>query len=198
MVVFWSHTVSLCGEQLFSIANLSFLIFCQSIYCRFLLRCVHGILPPLPERYRKACQSLGVGECCVFLVWDLYHKTCFFHTMCVSEENRRVSRLCEVQGTAAPVWTSVDSVCLQRSDSSPPSAQAAGQPSTELRISANRLNNDLLPETDVCGGHYAQTEDLRHISQSDHWRGTQKSIGHVWNEESSCFPCKCTFIHPVI
>ncbi|XP_067223000.1 tonsoku-like protein [Chanodichthys erythropterus] len=50
--------------------------------------------PPLPERYRKACQSLGV------------------------EENRRVSLLCEVSHGAAQC----------------------------VRITANHLNNDLLPE----------------------------------------------------
>ncbi len=102
-------------------------------------------LPPLPERYRKACQSLGVGECCVFLVWDLYHKTCFFHTMCVSEENQRVSRLCEVQDSSSCV--NVCGLSLPPASLTPLLRALKLQASlTELRISANRLNNDLLPE----------------------------------------------------
>uniref|UniRef100_A0A672P2H5 Tonsoku-like protein n=1 Tax=Sinocyclocheilus grahami TaxID=75366 RepID=A0A672P2H5_SINGR len=78
-------------------------------------------LPPLPERYRKACQSLAV------------------------EENRRVSRLCEVQDSSSCV--NVCGLCLPPASLTPLLRALKLQASlTELRISANRLNNDLLPE----------------------------------------------------
>uniref|UniRef100_A0A672S802 Tonsoku-like protein n=1 Tax=Sinocyclocheilus grahami TaxID=75366 RepID=A0A672S802_SINGR len=76
-------------------------------------------LPPLPERYRKACQSLG--------------------------ENRRVSRLCEVQDSSSCV--NVCGLILPPASLTPLLRALKLQASlTELRISANRLNNDLLPE----------------------------------------------------
>uniref|UniRef100_A0A8C1S8S0 Tonsoku-like protein n=1 Tax=Cyprinus carpio TaxID=7962 RepID=A0A8C1S8S0_CYPCA len=78
-------------------------------------------LPPLPERYRKACQSLTV------------------------EENRRVSRLCEVQDSSSCV--NVCGLSLPPAALTPLLRALKLQASlTELRISANRLNNDLLPE----------------------------------------------------
>uniref|UniRef100_A0A671PB34 Tonsoku-like protein n=1 Tax=Sinocyclocheilus anshuiensis TaxID=1608454 RepID=A0A671PB34_9TELE len=78
-------------------------------------------LPPLPERYRKACQSLAV------------------------EENRRVSRLCEVQDSSSCV--NVCGLSLPPASLTPLLRALKLQASlTELRISANRLNNDLLPE----------------------------------------------------
>ncbi|ROJ78831.1 Tonsoku-like protein [Anabarilius grahami] len=78
-------------------------------------------LPPLPERYRKAYQSLGV------------------------EENRRVSRLCEVQDSSSCV--NVCGLSLSPASLTPLLRALKLQASlTELRITANRLNNDLLPE----------------------------------------------------
>uniref|UniRef100_A0A9J8CTI8 Tonsoku-like protein n=1 Tax=Cyprinus carpio carpio TaxID=630221 RepID=A0A9J8CTI8_CYPCA len=75
-------------------------------------------LPPLPERYRKACQSLT---------------------------NRRVSRLCEVQDSSSCV--NVCGLSLPPAALTPLLRALKLQASlTELRISANRLNNDLLPE----------------------------------------------------
>uniref|UniRef100_A0A8C9VBV9 Tonsoku-like protein n=1 Tax=Scleropages formosus TaxID=113540 RepID=A0A8C9VBV9_SCLFO len=78
-------------------------------------------LPPLPERYRKACQSLSVAE------------------------NRLVSRLCEAQDGSPSV-----SVCGL---SLPPAGLRSLlralklQPGlTELRLSGNRLRDDLMPE----------------------------------------------------
>uniref|UniRef100_A0A3Q3WFD5 F-box/LRR-repeat protein 15/At3g58940/PEG3-like LRR domain-containing protein n=1 Tax=Mola mola TaxID=94237 RepID=A0A3Q3WFD5_MOLML len=77
-------------------------------------------LPPLPERYRKACQSLAV------------------------DENKRVSRLCEVQDGSSSV--SVSGLSLGPSSLNPLLRALKLQSSlTELRISGNRLH-DLLPE----------------------------------------------------
>ncbi|XP_066525781.1 tonsoku-like protein [Hoplias malabaricus] len=78
-------------------------------------------LPPLPERYKKACSSLAV------------------------EENRRVLRLCEVLD-GSPCLTlcglSLSPVCL-----APLLRALKLQDSlTELRLSANRLHDELLPE----------------------------------------------------
>ncbi|KAK3538198.1 hypothetical protein QTP70_033122 [Hemibagrus guttatus] len=78
-------------------------------------------LPPLPERYKKACKSLGV------------------------EENGRVLRLCEVQDGSPHVC--VCGLSLVPASLSPLLRALKLQSSlTELRLSANRLNDDLLPE----------------------------------------------------
>uniref|UniRef100_A0A8B9JZ89 Tonsoku-like protein n=1 Tax=Astyanax mexicanus TaxID=7994 RepID=A0A8B9JZ89_ASTMX len=78
-------------------------------------------LPPLPERYKKACTSLAV------------------------EENRRVLRLCEVQD-GSPCVT-VCGLGLAPPCLSPLLRALKLQDSlTELRLSANRLSDDLLPE----------------------------------------------------
>uniref|UniRef100_A0A4W4H037 Tonsoku-like protein n=1 Tax=Electrophorus electricus TaxID=8005 RepID=A0A4W4H037_ELEEL len=78
-------------------------------------------LPPLSERYKKACKSLAV------------------------EQNMRVLRLCEVQDGSPSVCVcglSLPPACL-----APLLRALKLQDSlTELRISANRLNDDLLPE----------------------------------------------------
>ncbi|XP_008278226.1 tonsoku-like protein [Stegastes partitus] len=78
-------------------------------------------LPPLCERYKKACHSLAVGE------------------------NKRVARLCEVQDGAPSV--SVCGLGLDSSSLSPLLRALKLQASlTELRISGNRLPDNLLPE----------------------------------------------------
>ncbi|XP_076605193.1 tonsoku-like protein [Chaetodon auriga] len=78
-------------------------------------------LPPLPERYKKACHSLAV------------------------DENKRVTRLCEVQDGSSSV-----SVCgLSLAPSSLNSLLRALKLQTnltELRISGNRLHDSLIPE----------------------------------------------------
>ncbi|XP_070834859.1 tonsoku-like protein [Chaetodon trifascialis] len=78
-------------------------------------------LPPLPERYKKACHSLAV------------------------DENKRVTRLCEVQDGSSAV-----SVCgLSLAPSSLNSLLRALKLQTsltELRISGNRLHDSLIPE----------------------------------------------------
>uniref|UniRef100_A0A3P9Q8C0 Tonsoku-like protein n=1 Tax=Poecilia reticulata TaxID=8081 RepID=A0A3P9Q8C0_POERE len=76
-------------------------------------------LPPLPDRYRKACQSLAVGE--------------------------RVSRLCEVQDGGQSV--SLCGLGLAPAALHPLLRALKLQASlTELRLSGNRLHDDLLPE----------------------------------------------------
>ncbi|KAK1893684.1 Tonsoku-like protein [Dissostichus eleginoides] len=78
-------------------------------------------LPPLPERYKKACNSLAV------------------------EENRRVTRLCEVQDGSSSV--SVCGLSLAPPSLNPLLRALKLQASlTELRISGNRLHDNLLPE----------------------------------------------------
>lgn len=65
--------------------------------------------------------------------------------MCVSEENRRVSRLCEVQDSSSCV--NVCGLSLPPASLTPLLRALKLQASlTELRITANRLNDDLLPE----------------------------------------------------
>ncbi|CAJ1073493.1 LOW QUALITY PROTEIN: tonsoku-like protein [Xyrichtys novacula] len=78
-------------------------------------------LPPLPERYKKACQSLA------------------------ADENKRVTRLCEVQDGSSSV--SVCGLSLAPPSLSPLLRALKLQASlTELRISGNRLHDNLLPE----------------------------------------------------
>ncbi|XP_054909546.1 tonsoku-like protein isoform X2 [Poeciliopsis prolifica] len=78
-------------------------------------------LPPLPDRYRKACQSLAV------------------------DEDRRVSRLCEVQDGGQSV--SLCGLGLAPASLNPLLRALKLQVSlTELRLSGNRLHNNLLPE----------------------------------------------------
>uniref|UniRef100_A0A8D0A5P0 Tonsoku-like protein n=1 Tax=Sander lucioperca TaxID=283035 RepID=A0A8D0A5P0_SANLU len=78
-------------------------------------------LPPLPERYKKACNSLAV------------------------DENKRVTRLCEVQDGSSSV--SVCGLSLAPSSLNPLLRALKLQASlTELRISGNRLHDNLLPE----------------------------------------------------
>uniref|UniRef100_A0A087Y7B3 NF-kappa-B inhibitor-like protein 2 n=1 Tax=Poecilia formosa TaxID=48698 RepID=A0A087Y7B3_POEFO len=78
-------------------------------------------LPPLPDRYRKACQSLAV------------------------DEDRRVSRLCEVQDGGQSV--SLCGLSLAPASLNPLLRALKLQASlTELRLSGNRLHDDLLPE----------------------------------------------------
>uniref|UniRef100_A0A8C4DAA6 Tonsoku-like protein n=1 Tax=Dicentrarchus labrax TaxID=13489 RepID=A0A8C4DAA6_DICLA len=78
-------------------------------------------LPPLPERYKKACDSLAV------------------------DENKRVTRLCEVQDGSSSV--SVCGLSLAPSSLTPLLRALKLQASlTELRISGNRLSDKLLPE----------------------------------------------------
>lgn len=65
--------------------------------------------------------------------------------MCVSEENKRVSRLCEVQDNSSCV--NVCGLSLPPASLAPLLRALKLQASlTELRLSANRLNDDLLPE----------------------------------------------------
>ncbi len=110
-----------------------------------MLRCVHGIFLLSLSATGKPVRVWEWVSVVSFLVWDLYHKTCFFHTMCVSEENRRVSRLCEVQDSSSCV--NVCGLSLPPASLTPLLRALKLQASlTELRISANRLNNDLLPE----------------------------------------------------
>ncbi|XP_048831578.1 tonsoku-like protein [Brienomyrus brachyistius] len=78
-------------------------------------------LPPLPERYRKACDSLSVAE------------------------NRLVSRLCEAQDGGPSV--TFCGLSLPPAGLAPLLRALKLQASlTELRLSGNRLHDDVMPE----------------------------------------------------
>ncbi|XP_027857210.1 tonsoku-like protein isoform X1 [Xiphophorus couchianus] len=78
-------------------------------------------LPPLPDRYKKACQSLAV------------------------DEDRRVSQLCEVQDGGQSV--SLCGLSLAPASLNPLLRALKLQASlTELRLPGNRLHDNLLPE----------------------------------------------------
>uniref|UniRef100_A0A8C5N824 Tonsoku-like protein n=1 Tax=Gouania willdenowi TaxID=441366 RepID=A0A8C5N824_GOUWI len=78
-------------------------------------------LPPLPERYKKACQSLA------------------------AEENKRVMRLCEVQDGSPSV--TVSGLSLAPPTLTPLLRALKLQAClTELRLSGNRLPDGLVPE----------------------------------------------------
>ncbi|XP_061105905.1 tonsoku-like protein [Conger conger] len=78
-------------------------------------------LPPLPERYKKACQSLATGE------------------------HRLVLRLCEVQDGSPSVC--VSGLSLPPAVLTPVLRALKLQASlTQLRLSGNRLSDDLMPE----------------------------------------------------
>lgn len=104
-------------------------------------------LPPLPERYKKACQSLAVGE----EGTEKHSRSgvlLYSAIMCLhfpADENKRVTRLCEVQDGSSSV--SVCGLSLAPSSLNPLLRALKLQSSlTELRISGNRLSDDLLPE----------------------------------------------------
>ncbi|KAK2879094.1 hypothetical protein Q8A67_019885 [Cirrhinus molitorella] len=121
-------------------------------------------LPPLPERYRKACQSLGV------------------------EENRRVSRLCEVQDSSPCV--NVCGLSLPPASLTPLLRALKLQASlTELRISANRLNNDLLPELMSAAATMPRLRILDISANQITGEGLKKASVVFETKSQAAFPC---------
>ncbi|XP_016133643.1 tonsoku-like protein [Sinocyclocheilus grahami] len=121
-------------------------------------------LPPLPERYRKACQSLAV------------------------EENRRVSRLCEVQDSSSCV--NVCGLCLPPASLTPLLRALKLQASlTELRISANRLNNDLLPELMSAAATMPRLRILDISANQITGEGLKKASDTFETKSQAAFPC---------
>ncbi|ROJ78833.1 Tonsoku-like protein [Anabarilius grahami] len=121
-------------------------------------------LPPLPERYRKACQSLGV------------------------EENRRVSRLCEVQDSSSCV--NVCGLSLSPASLTPLLRALKLQASlTELRITANRLNNDLLPEMMSAAATMPRLRILDISANQITGEGLKKASDTLETKSQAAFPC---------
>uniref|UniRef100_A0A8C2KX62 Tonsoku-like protein n=1 Tax=Cyprinus carpio TaxID=7962 RepID=A0A8C2KX62_CYPCA len=121
-------------------------------------------LPPLPERYRKACQSLTV------------------------EENRRVSRLCEVQDSSSCV--NVCGLSLPPAALTPLLRALKLQASlTELRISANRLNNDLLPELMSAAATMPRLRILDISANQITGEGLRKALDTFETKSQAAFPC---------
>ncbi|XP_072545535.1 tonsoku-like protein [Salminus brasiliensis] len=121
-------------------------------------------LPPLPERYKKACSSLAV------------------------EENRRVLRLCEVQDGSPCVTVcglSLAPACL-----SPLLRALKLQDSlTELCLSGNRLNDDLLPELISAATTMPRLRLLDISANQITGDGLKKAVTTLEGSSKAVFPC---------
>lgn len=121
-------------------------------------------LPPLPERYKKACQSLAM------------------------EENRRVSRLCELQDGGSSV--SVCAMSLTPSSLTPLLRALKLQASlTELRLSGNRLNDSLLPELMATIVTMPRLRLLDVSANSITGEGLDKAVAALRGQSQPAFPC---------
>ncbi|XP_051503112.1 tonsoku-like protein [Myxocyprinus asiaticus] len=121
-------------------------------------------LPPLPERYIKACQSLGV------------------------EENKRVSRLCVVQDSSSCV--NVCGLSLSPGSLAPLLRALKLQANlTELHISANRLNNDLLPELMSAVATMPRLRVLDISANQITGEGLKKATDTFEGQSQPAFPC---------
>ncbi|XP_047467921.1 tonsoku-like protein [Mugil cephalus] len=121
-------------------------------------------LPPLPERYKKACQSLAVGE------------------------NKRVTRLCEVQDGSSSV--SVSGLSLPPSSLNPLLRALKLQASlTELRISGNRLPDNLLPELVATTITMPRLRLLDISANSVTGEGLEKAVNALRGQSHHAFPC---------
>ncbi|KAJ0008990.1 hypothetical protein NQD34_016405 [Periophthalmus magnuspinnatus] len=122
-------------------------------------------LPPLPERYKKACQSLAVAE-----------------------ENRRVSRLCEVQDGGSCV--SVCGLSLAPSSLTPLLRALKLQASlTELRLSGNRLHDSLLPELVATAITMPRLRLLDLSANHITGAGLEKAVTALKGHSHPAFPC---------
>ncbi|KAI7804959.1 tonsoku-like protein, partial [Triplophysa rosa] len=121
-------------------------------------------LPPLPERYRKACQTLTV------------------------EENKRVSRLCEVQDNGSCV--NVCGLSLPPASLAPLLRALKLQASlTELRLSGNRLNDDLLPELMSAAATMPKLRILDMSANQITGEGLCKASDAFEGRSQHAFPC---------
>ncbi|XP_053366444.1 tonsoku-like protein [Clarias gariepinus] len=121
-------------------------------------------LPPLPERYKKACKSLDV------------------------EENSRVLRLCEVQDGSP--YVCVCGLSLTPTSLSPLLRALKLQSSlTELRLSANRLNDDLLPELISAAITMPRLRLLDISANQITGDGMKKAAGTLEGRTQHAFPC---------
>ncbi|KAM6912146.1 tonsoku-like protein [Xenentodon cancila] len=121
-------------------------------------------LPPLPERYKKACESLAV------------------------DENKRVTRLCEVQDGSSSV--SMCGLGLVPSSLNPLLRALKLQASlNELRISGNRLSGDLLPELVATMITMPRLRVLDISANSITGEGLEKAVNALKGQSHPAFPC---------
>ncbi|XP_051246488.1 tonsoku-like protein isoform X9 [Dicentrarchus labrax] len=121
-------------------------------------------LPPLPERYKKACDSLAV------------------------DENKRVTRLCEVQDGSSSV--SVCGLSLAPSSLTPLLRALKLQASlTELRISGNRLSDKLLPELVATTITMPRLRLLDISACHITGEGLEKAVNALKGHSHPAFPC---------
>ncbi|XP_030574434.1 tonsoku-like protein [Archocentrus centrarchus] len=121
-------------------------------------------LPPLPERYKKACQSLAV------------------------DENKRVARLCEVQDGGSSV--SVCGLSLAASSLNPFLRALKLQASlTELRISGNRMSDNLLPELVATTLTMPRLQLLDISANCITANGLEKAVNALKGQSAPAFPC---------
>ncbi|XP_070698517.1 tonsoku-like protein [Pempheris klunzingeri] len=121
-------------------------------------------LPPLPVRYKKACQSLAV------------------------DENKRVTRLCEVQDGSSSV--SLCGLSLAPSSLNPLFRALKLQASlTELRISGNRLQDNLLPELVATTVTMPRLRLLDISACHITGEGLEKAVNALKAQSHPVFPC---------
>ncbi|XP_074516688.1 tonsoku-like protein [Sebastes fasciatus] len=121
-------------------------------------------LPPLPERYKKACNSLAV------------------------DENKRVTRLCEVQDGSSSV--SACGLGLAPSSLNPLLRALKLQASlTELRISGNRLHDNLLPELVATAITMPRLRLLDISANGITGDGLEKAVNALNGRSHPAFPC---------
>ncbi|XP_029972511.1 tonsoku-like protein [Salarias fasciatus] len=121
-------------------------------------------LPPLPERYRKACQSLAAAE------------------------DRRLSRLCEAQDGSPSVW--LCGLSLPPSSLAPLLRALKLQASlTELRLHGNRLTDALLPELVAAAVTMPRLRLLDVSSNLITAEGLEKAADALKAQTHPAFPC---------
>uniref|UniRef100_A0A8C5GV39 Tonsoku-like protein n=1 Tax=Gouania willdenowi TaxID=441366 RepID=A0A8C5GV39_GOUWI len=121
-------------------------------------------LPPLPERYKKACQSLA------------------------AEENKRVMRLCEVQDGSPSV--TVSGLSLAPPTLTPLLRALKLQAClTELRLSGNRLPDGLVPELVATAVTMPRLRVLDISANCVTGEGLEKAANALKGLSHPAFPC---------
>ncbi|KAG9331055.1 hypothetical protein JZ751_020405 [Albula glossodonta] len=121
-------------------------------------------LPPLPERYKKACQSLATAE------------------------NRLVLRLCEVQDGSPSVC--VSGLSLPPAGLTPLLRALKLQSNlTELRLSGNRLHDDLMPELVSMATTMPRIRLLDLSANQITAEGLKKAASALEGRSHPAFPC---------
>ncbi|XP_064157110.1 tonsoku-like protein isoform X2 [Anguilla rostrata] len=121
-------------------------------------------LPPLPERYKKACQSLATGE------------------------HRLVLRLCEVQDGTPSVC--ISGLSLPPAVLTPVLRALKLQANlTQLRLSGNRLSDDLMPELVSAAATMPRLRLLDLSANRITGEGLKKASLTLEGRSQPAFPC---------